>query len=266
MRRIRRIWPSRKRKRKSASDKATADKHGDKAAENTGDKTAKKAEAESEHESDVRIITRAVYREDNEGYTDPKHPSHIWTISVPHNAEEKVQPKQLTSGRFDEGSIIWSRDGNQLYFVSLHVDEPYYDRPQSELYSINASGGNPTKINTIDMDIGGLSLSPDGKRLAFVASITQPVQSYTEADLWTVELTPNAKPKNLTEKFDFDIGSLLIGDCETPRAAGRNAPIWTPDGRSLIQLFSKQGTANIGSFDAESGARDRSDIRQSGCD
>lgn len=218
------------------------------------DKAAKKAEAEAEHESDVRVITRAVYREDNEGYADPKHPSHIWTIAVPHNADEKVQPKQLTSGRFDEGSVIWSKDGSELYFVSLHVDEPYYDRPRSELYSINANGGNATKINTIDMEVGGLSLSPDGKRIAFAAAITDPVQSYTEADLWTLDLAPNAKPKNLTEKFDFDIGSLLIGDCEAPRAGGRNIPIWTADGRAIIQLYSKEGKANIASFDAESGA------------
>ena len=217
------------------------------------DKEAKKAEAESEHESDVRIITRAVYREDNEGYTDPKHPSHIWTIPVPHNADQKVRPKQLTSGRFDEGSIIWANDGSQLYFVSLHVDEPYYDQPRSELYSIAATGGNATKLTTIDMDVGGLSLSPDGKRFAFVAAVTDPVQSYTEADLWTIDLAPNAKPKNLTEKFDYDIGSLLIGDCETPRAAGRNAPIWTPDGRAIIQLYSREGKANIASFDADSG-------------
>jgi dipeptidyl aminopeptidase/acylaminoacyl peptidase len=218
------------------------------------DKAAKKAEAEADHESDVRVITRAVYREDNEGYTDPKHPSHIWTVPVPHNAEEKVQPKQLTSGRFDEGNVIWSKDGEQLYFVSLHVDEPYYDRPRSELYSIGANGGNATKINTIDMEVGRLSLSPDGKRLAFVAAITDPVQSYTEADLWTLDLAPNATPKNLTDKFDFDIESLLIGDCETPRAGGRNVPIWTPDGRAVIQLYSKEGKANIASFDAESGA------------
>src|SRR5947209_9678486 len=59
------------------------------------DETVKKAEAESEHESDVHVVTRAVYREDNEGYADPKHPSHIWTIPAPRNADEKVQPKQL---------------------------------------------------------------------------------------------------------------------------------------------------------------------------
>lgn len=245
----------------SASDETTANKEGDKGspsarptASKIPDKEAKKAEAESEHESDVRVITRAVYREDNEGYTDPKHPSHIWTVPVPHNADEKVQPKQLTSGRFDEGSIVWSKDGSQLYFVSLHVDEPYYDRPRSELYSISSNGGAATKLNTVDMDMGGLALSPDGKRLAFAAAITQPVQSYTEEDLWTLDLAPNSQPKNLTEKFDYDIGSLLIGDCETPRAGGRNAPIWTPEGRSIIQLYSREGKANIASFDAESGA------------
>lgn len=208
---------------------------------------------ESEHESDVRVITRAVYREDNEGYADPKHPSHIWVVQAPHNADEKVQPKQLTSGRFDEGSIVWSKDGSQIYFVSLHVDEPYYERPRSELYSISASGGNATKLNTIDMDIGGLSLSPDGKRVAFVASVTQPVSSYSQPDLWVVDLTPNAKPKNLTEKFDFDVGDSLIGDSETPRASGRNRSIWAADGRSLIQIYSKQGRTNLGAFDAESG-------------
>ena len=242
------------KKKKKETDSSKASASPQPSASKADDKAAKKAEAESEHESDVRVITRAVYREDNEGYTDPKHPSHIWTIPVPHNADEKVQPKQLTSGRFDEGSIVWSRDGSQLYFVSLHVDEPYYDRPQSELYSISVSGGNQTKVTTIDMDVSGLSLSPDGKRLAFVGAVSQPVKSYSEEDLWVIDLTPSAKPKNLTEKFDFDIGSLLIGDCETPRAAGRNAPIWSPDGRSLIQLFSREGTANIGSFDAESGA------------
>src|SRR5437762_776975 len=33
--------------------------------------------ATDEHESDVHVITRAVYRQDNEGYIDPKHPTHI---------------------------------------------------------------------------------------------------------------------------------------------------------------------------------------------
>src|SRR6267378_2880006 len=55
---------------KTPSEKNTATK-------TASDDAAKKAETEAEHESDVRVITRAVYREDNEGYTDPKHPAHV---------------------------------------------------------------------------------------------------------------------------------------------------------------------------------------------
>ena len=62
---------------------------------------ARKSE-EDKHESDVRVITRAVYRANGAGYLDPKHPQHIWMIAAPRNADEKVTPKQLTSGRFSE--------------------------------------------------------------------------------------------------------------------------------------------------------------------
>src|SRR5207302_7913498 len=86
--------------------KSAAEKNA--SAKSTSDQVAKKADTESEHESDVRVITRAVYRFDNEGYADPKHPSHIWVVSAPRNADEKVQPKQLTLGRFEEENAIWS--------------------------------------------------------------------------------------------------------------------------------------------------------------
>ena len=218
------------------------------------DEPAKKAEADSEHESDIRVITRAVYREDNEGYLDPKHPQHIWTVPAPRNAEEKVQPKQLTSGRFDEGNAFWAKDGLRIYFTSLHIDEPYYALPKTELYSVSPNGGDATKLNSFDMDVGGLSLSPDAKQIAFVAATTRPVNSYTQPDLWIVDLTADAKPRNLTATFDFDVGDGPFGDTAAPRAGGRNVPLWTPDGRSLIEVYGKEGRAILASFDVASGA------------
>jgi dipeptidyl aminopeptidase/acylaminoacyl peptidase len=230
-----------------ASEKSAASKK-------EGDQAVKKAETESEHESDIHIVTRAVYREDNEGYADPKHVQHIWTITAPRNADQKVQPKQLTFGRFDDGNIVWSKDGSRIYFISLHVDEPYYEVQKSELYSVSSGGGNATKLNTIEMDVGNLSLSPDGNQVAFVAATTQPVNSYTQPDLWVVDLMPNAKPRNLTEKFDFDVGDGVFGDSASPRAGGRNAPIWTPDGHSLIQVCGREGKTTLASFDVATGA------------
>jgi dipeptidyl aminopeptidase/acylaminoacyl peptidase len=96
----------------------------------TPDPTPQPADTESERESDVHVVTRAVYRGDDEGYIDFKRPSHIWAVAAPRSADEKVQPKQLTSGRFEENGIVWSNDGTQIYFSSFHNDEPYYETPK----------------------------------------------------------------------------------------------------------------------------------------
>lgn len=208
-----------------------------------------------ERESDVRVITRAVYRVDNEGYLDPKHPTHVWLVAAPHSADEKVKPRQLTTGRFDEENAIWSKDGSQIYFTSRQLDEPYYELPRTDLYSVAAAGGKPTKITTIDLDTqfgpdgGALALSPDGKQVAFTAATTQPVNSYTQPDLWVLDLLPNAKPRNLTAGFDFDVPGSVIADSATPRANGRNKPIWTADGKGLIAVYTKEGKANLAVFD-----------------
>src|SRR4029450_7111718 len=215
-----------------------------------------KGGTDSEHESDVRVITRAVYRQDNEGYLDPKHPTHIWVVSAPRSADAKVKPRQLTTGRFDEESATWSNDGSQIYFTPDRNDEPYYELPKTDLYSVAAAGGEPVKITTIDLQIGGfgpgggaLSLSPNGKQVAFIASTTRPVNSYTQPDLWVLDLLPNAKPRNLTVNFDFDVPGFVIGDCSAPRAGGQNKAIWTSDGKSLIQVYAKEGKANLALFD-----------------
>ncbi|HEY2680294.1 MAG TPA: hypothetical protein VGI59_03150, partial [Candidatus Udaeobacter sp.] len=135
-----------KKHKESASAEASADKPANKPTPTPASKT------DSEHESDVRVITRAVYRQDNEGYIDPKHPTHIWTVSAPRTGEEKVKPRQITSGRFDEENAIWSKDGSQIYFTSSRIDEPYYELPRTDLYSVPANGGTPNKITTIDLN------------------------------------------------------------------------------------------------------------------
>lgn len=212
--------------------------------------------ATDERESDVRVITRAVYRQDNEGYIDPKHPTHIWIVTAPQSSEDKVKPRQLTTGSFDEDNAIWSKDGSQIYFTSSRLDEPYYELPRTDLYSVPAAGGKPTKITTIDLNTqfgpggGAMSLSPDGKKVAFVAATNQPINSYTEPDLWILDLSPNDKPRNITANFDFDIDGFVIGDSASPRAGGANRPIWTADGKGLIAVYSKEGKRNLGLFDA----------------
>lgn len=207
---------------------------------------------EPEHESDVRVITRAVYRSNGVGYLDPKHPQHIWVVAASDSSDQTIQPKQLTSGQFNEGDPIWSKDGADIYFTTERVLEPYYDLPHTDIYSIHASGGEPTKVLTIDLGIRAVSLSPDGKRLAFCGAVNEPVQSYTEPDLWVVDLATGAKPRNLTTNYDFDMCSGILGDQGTPRAGGSSNVIWSADGSSLFTVTEHEGTDNLVQVDIAS--------------
>jgi dipeptidyl aminopeptidase/acylaminoacyl peptidase len=209
--------------------------------------------ASPERESDVRVINRAVYRANGAGYLDFKHPQHIWIVTAPKTGDEKVAPKQLTTGRFDQGGAVWAKDSARIYFDTDYTDEPYYELPRTDLFSVAVTGGEPSKLTSFDMGAGGFSLSPDGKQLAFVASVSQPVRSYSQPDLWVMDMTAGAKPRNLTATFDYDIGGGVGGDNVAPRGGGGNLPVWSSDARSIKMLYVKEGKANVGSFEVATG-------------
>src|SRR5260370_25420065 len=103
------------------------------------------------------------------------------------------------------------------------------------------------------MGTGAFSMSANGKLIAFYASVNKPVQSYTEPDLWVMDIVPNAQPRTLTLDFDYDLGSGVGGDNTAPRGGGGAPPVWTSDGKSIIALYGKEGRANLGAFDATTG-------------
>ena len=198
-------------------------------------------QAESEHESDVHVISRAVYRSNDEGYLDPKRHDHLWVLEVPIASDDLPKPVQLTSGNYDEGQLVWSHDGARIYFVTQRIDEPYYELPSADIYSVPATGGDAEKLVTIPMDIGDLILSPDGRKVAFHGSVAQPIRSYSQPDLWVMDVARGARPQNLTADYDFDMGAPVFGDNAAPRGGGGRKLYWSPDGRWLFDIVSKQG-------------------------
>src|SRR6202521_4536357 len=153
-----------------------------------------KADSDGDRESDIHIITRAVYRDNEEGYLDFKRHEDIWVIDVPPTSDDPAKPLQLTIGDFDEGEIVWRHDGSRIYFLTSRIDQPYYETPSTDVYSVASSpkmaGGSPEKLITVPMGIADLALSPDGRQIAFHGSVTQPVRSYSQPDLWIMDLAP----------------------------------------------------------------------------
>jgi dipeptidyl aminopeptidase/acylaminoacyl peptidase len=209
--------------------------------------------ADADHESDVRVISHSVYRANGAGYLDEKHPTHLWVIAAPQGSEDSVTPKQLTSGKFQEEGAFWSKDSGRIFFLSTKIDDPSYVLPRAEIYSVAVTGGETQKVAAIGMAPRSISLSPDGKRVAFCASVNEPVQSYTQPDLWVMDLADGGKARNLTANYDFDVCSGVGGDQGSPRAGGGDKIIWSRDGNSLFTVTAEQGRANLAQFDVASG-------------
>ncbi len=214
-----------------------------------------KKAAGAEEDTDVRVITRAVYRANGGGYVDYDRPNHIWTVPVTETLDKPASAKALTSGRFSESEFVWSRDGKQIYFVSNRDLEPYYRPPAAAIYSIPATGGEARTLAALNGTIRALSLSPDGRHLAFIGVPNgDRVRSYSQPDLFVTALTGEATPRNLTVNFDNDIGGGLTGDQHPPRGAERSTPFWSADSKSLFVIAAEEGRANLKRVDVATGS------------
>ena len=223
---------------------------------------AKDDKTEKPRQSDVRMITRAVYRANGvpgSGYVDPDRPAHIWTVTVPgvnDAASTLAKPKRITSGEFGAGNHSWSNDGSQIYFTADQRPESYYLPSDNDLYAVGRDGGEPVRIVSIEGNIGAYAPSPDGKRMALVGTNRgEPERSYSQPDLWVVDL-PSGTPRNLTEKYDFDINGAIGGDQRAPRGGHPATPSWSRDGNSILIRAGEQGDANLLRIDAKSGRLD----------
>jgi dipeptidyl aminopeptidase/acylaminoacyl peptidase len=212
--------------------------------------------------SDVRVITSATYRSNGGGWNDPERPSHLWAIDVPAGPE-MPKPLQLTDGTFSEGGHVWSTDGSRIFFVSTRVEEPYFRAQDSDLFAVPSRGGAVATIASIDGSIGNPSVSPDGRSIAFIGTLSgTPERSYSQSDLFVADLeaglTPGPTtgahaPKNLTAAYDFDIGGGIGGDQAAPRSGGSRNPIWLHDNRSIVVVAGEQGDANLIRFSVDGG-------------
>ena len=233
------------------------------------DKSAKPKD--EEHKSDVRVITKAVYRENGEGYIDTKVATQLFLYSIPAPGEKVAPPTQLTDDRFGVDEYLWDPSGKRIHYSSEHVDEPYYDLPHNELYQVSteaaADGKLPAKqpgtlVAKIPFSADGLSLSPDWHRIAFHGeNQPSPPRSHQQSDLFVLDLDARRSPLrqtlccfNLTADYDYEMGSGVGGDNAAPRGGGRSLLKWSPDGKSLIDVVGKNGSAILVSVDATSGA------------
>ena len=217
------------------------------------------------HVPDIRIINRASYRFNGEGYLDPTFAPQLYMVYLPDSAGTQAPPWQLTGGRYGAQDAFLAPNG-WLFYSSSHVDEPVYEEfPHNTLSGMAVTSAAihpkemPTAAFTQDLkhEARGLAISPDCKHIAFHAQAEGAhAISHQQTDLWVLDLnwsgsTPSAptEARNLTGGLAYEMGSGVGGDNTAPRGAGRDALTWSADSSHVLDIAGHRGSALLVSVD-----------------
>ena len=152
---------------------------------------------------DGRVVTSIRYKRDG-----------VLTLRPHYSASEKSQlflvpaeggaARRLTDLPFDVGSVVWSRDGRQIFFSGdEYEDDELNDENTEDLWTVPVSGGPARRLTTNPGSESNPVVSPDGRRMAFLSN---PARG-EETDLLVVEIGSDGsfrgEPLKLTADWDL---------------------------------------------------------------
>jgi dipeptidyl aminopeptidase/acylaminoacyl peptidase len=174
----------------------------------------------------ARIITGIPFRRWDEWVEGKRN--HIFTMS-----SEGGDARDLTPGDVD--SPIWTEGGSEELAFSPDSQEIAFSRFSdnesltfnSDLYVMPATGGAPNAITTNKASDTTPSYSPDGRYIAYSATL----RPMAESDLTRLFLYDRRtrETRNIFEAVDRSIGSY----------------VWAPDSKSLYVTFEDRGLTPI---------------------
>ncbi len=186
----------------------------------------------------ARVVTRPVYRENDEGFIDFEHRPQVWVMEM-----DGGPPRQLTSGPFATSTPRWTPDGRWILFVSDRRPEPWFGHEESVLYAIDPN--RRTVASDADLKVavapGGAiaayAVDPAG-RIALAASTHGP--EYHTHEPFRLLVASGEWPISQIEEWndgsDWEIAGDLASDQHPPRGGGATPLAFEPSGSLLVRV------------------------------
>ncbi|HYV01758.1 MAG TPA: hypothetical protein VEM93_05405, partial [Actinomycetota bacterium] len=146
-------------------------------------------------------------------------------------ADGSEAPRALTSGDHEDVQPAWSPDGTRIAFVSAR-HEDWDVTPVTDVYVVEAAGGEPSRVTMLDGECSGPSWSPDGTTIAYYytpsvfddprhTQVAVVDQSTGDRKVLTSSLDRNCRPYPEIRELIWD-GDTLLFAIEDP---GQRAPV-----------------------------------------
>lgn len=165
-----------------------------------------KLEANAE-KNDPRVVTRLDYL--GETSIEDERYSQIYVVEVRPGAE----PRQLTRGVFGSQGPAWSPDGRTLVYSASPPREegmhPDYER-ESDLFLVDAAGGEPRRISEPGFAESRPSYSPDGRYLVYARrAVETPIPTGVNTEL-VVMRADGSERRSVTGAMDRSVGDYVL--------------------------------------------------------
>ena len=186
----------------------------------------------------ARVIARADWRHDGDGYFD-RH-AHLFV----QQARAGARARRITRGDWSVDDIAWSPDGKRIAFCAdMSPTADVGDAPA--VYAVAASGGEPEQLARLAGSCSAPAWSPDGEHLAFLGIHEEGEPFGCESSLWSVPASGGA-PRDLAPGRHLHIALTLASDLIDYEVDAGGAPAWRED--AVISPVTSGGLTSLWSF------------------